>query len=90
MTAAGPVIMTARKRTALAPRIASRIPFGFLVVGGLFFSRVAALFMTPGLCLYMRTFRGKAFGGFEFALAGSSRGEEACPSFRIPMTGSSR
>ena len=53
----------------------SRIPLGLVVVGGLVFSQVVTLFVTPGLFLYMQAFQEKVLDRFELTRAGSSRRE---------------
>ncbi len=55
----------------------SRIPLGLVVVGGLVFSQVVTLFVTPGLFLYMQAFQEKVLDKFELTRAGSSRKESA-------------
>jgi len=54
----------------------SRIPLGLVVVGGLAFSQVVTLFVTPGLFLYMQAFQEKVLDRFELTRAGSSRKHE--------------
>lgn len=53
----------------------SRIPLGLVVVGGLVFSQVVTLFVTPGLFLYMQAFQEKVLDRLELTRAGSSRKE---------------
>ncbi len=53
----------------------SRIPLGLVVVGGLAFSQVVTLFVTPGLFLYMQAFQEKVLDRFELTRSGSSRKE---------------
>ncbi|MFA5160218.1 MAG: efflux RND transporter permease subunit [Candidatus Omnitrophota bacterium] len=55
----------------------SRIPLGLVVVGGLVFSQVVTLFVTPGLFLYMQAFQEKVLDRFELTRAGSSRKSES-------------
>jgi HAE1 family hydrophobic/amphiphilic exporter-1 len=54
----------------------SRIPLGLVVVGGLVFSQVVTLFVTPGLFLYMQAFQEKVLDRFELTRSGSSRKEK--------------
>lgn len=53
----------------------SRIPLGLVVVGGLAFSQVVTLFVTPGLFLYMQAFQEKFLDRFELTRAASSKKE---------------
>ena len=55
----------------------SRAPsrYGLVVVGGLAFSQVVTLFVTPGLFLYMQAFQEKVLDRFELTRSGSSRKE---------------
>ena len=55
----------------------SRVPLGLVVVGGLVFSQVVTLFVTPGLFLYMQAFQEKVLDRFELTRAGSSRKSES-------------
>jgi len=55
----------------------SRVPLGLVVVGGLAFSQVVTLFVTPGLFLYMQAFQEKFLDRFELTRAGSSRKNES-------------
>ena len=52
---------------------ASRQPLGLLVVGGLIFSQVVTLFVTPGLFLYMQKFQEKYLDRFELFRSDSAR-----------------
>lgn len=54
----------------------SRQPLGLVVVGGLIFSQVVTLFITPGLFLYMQTFQRKVLDKFELTRESSARKEE--------------
>jgi HAE1 family hydrophobic/amphiphilic exporter-1 len=51
----------------------SRIPLGLVIVGGLIFSQVITLFVTPGIFLYMQTLQEKYLDRFELTRAASSR-----------------
>jgi len=55
----------------------SRIPLGLIVVGGLIFSQVITLFVTPGLFLYMQRIQEKYLDKFELFRAASSRKNDA-------------
>jgi len=55
---------------------ASRRPLGLIVVGGLIFSQIITLFVTPGIFLYMQSFQEKVLDRFELSRAGSSRKHE--------------
>ncbi|MCX5716684.1 MAG: efflux RND transporter permease subunit [Candidatus Omnitrophica bacterium] len=55
---------------------ASRQPLGLVVVGGLIFSQVVTLFITPGLFLYMQTFQRKFLDKFELTRESSVRKDE--------------
>jgi HAE1 family hydrophobic/amphiphilic exporter-1 len=52
---------------------ASRKPLGLIVVGGMIFSQVITLFVTPGIFLYMQKFQEKYLNRFELTRAGSAR-----------------
>ncbi len=52
---------------------ASRMPLGLIVVGGLIFSQVITLFVTPGLFLYMQKFQAKYLDRFELTRSDSAR-----------------
>jgi len=55
----------------------SRIPLGLIVVGGLAFSQVITLFVTPALFLYMQDFQEKVLNKHEMFREGAARkGEE--------------
>jgi HAE1 family hydrophobic/amphiphilic exporter-1 len=54
----------------------SRQPLGLVVVGGLIFSQVITLFITPGLFLYLQTFQRKVLDKFELTREESARKEE--------------
>jgi HAE1 family hydrophobic/amphiphilic exporter-1 len=54
----------------------SRQPLGLVVVGGLIFSQVVTLFITPGLFLYLQTFQRKVLDKFELTREESARKEE--------------
>jgi HAE1 family hydrophobic/amphiphilic exporter-1 len=54
----------------------SRMPLGLIVVGGLVFSQVITLFVTPGLFLYMQKLQRAVLDKFELTRAGSSRAKE--------------
>jgi len=57
---------------------ASRRPLGLIVVGGLIFSQVFTLYVTPGIFLYMQQFQDRVLNRFELTRAGASRhGEQA-------------
>ncbi len=53
----------------------SRRPLGLIVVGGLLFSQVITLFVTPGIFLYMQKFQNK-LNKYELFRAGSARSSE--------------
>jgi HAE1 family hydrophobic/amphiphilic exporter-1 len=55
---------------------ASRIPLGLIVVGGLIFSQVVTLFVTPGIFLYMQKFQEKYLDRFELTRSERSRAQE--------------
>ena len=55
----------------------SRVPLGLVVVGGLIFSQVITLFVTPGIFLYMQTLQEKVLDKYELTRAASSRGGDA-------------
>ena len=52
---------------------ASRRPLGLIVVGGLVFSQIITLFVTPGIFLYMQKFQEKYLDKFEMTRSDSSR-----------------
>jgi len=52
---------------------ASRRPLGLIVVGGLIFSQVVTLFITPGLFLYAQKFQEKYLDRFELTRSDSAR-----------------
>ena len=52
---------------------ASRMPLGLIVVGGLMFSQVITLFVTPGLFLYMQKFQVKYLDRFELTRSDAAR-----------------
>lgn len=78
-----PILMTGLAAIAGAMPIAlgygadgsSRIPLGLVVVGGLVFSQIVTLFVTPGLFLYMQAFQEKFLDKFELTRSVSSRKE---------------
>jgi HAE1 family hydrophobic/amphiphilic exporter-1 len=51
----------------------SRRPLGLIVVGGLIFSQVITLFITPGLFLYMQKFQAKYLDRFELTQSEAAR-----------------
>jgi HAE1 family hydrophobic/amphiphilic exporter-1 len=51
----------------------SRRPLGLIVVGGLIFSQVITLFVTPGLFLYMQKFQTKFLDKFEMTRSEAAR-----------------
>jgi len=53
----------------------SRRPLGLIVVGGLIFSQVITLFVTPGIFLYMQKLQDK-LNKYELFRAGSARSSE--------------
>jgi HAE1 family hydrophobic/amphiphilic exporter-1 len=55
---------------------ASRRPLGLIIVGGMIFSQIITLFVTPGIFLYMQKFQDKYLNKFELTRAGSARKEE--------------
>lgn len=55
---------------------ASRQPLGLVVVGGLIFSQVVTLFVTPGLFLYMQKFQEKYLDKFELTRSDAARKKE--------------
>ena len=55
---------------------ASRRPLGLIVVGGLLFSQIITLFVTPGIFLYMQKLQNK-LNKYELFRAGSARSENA-------------
>ncbi len=55
---------------------ASRRPLGLIVVGGLVFSQVITLFVTPGIFLYMQKFQEKFLDKFELTRSESARKDE--------------
>ncbi|MDD5072300.1 MAG: efflux RND transporter permease subunit [Candidatus Omnitrophica bacterium] len=52
---------------------ASRKPLGLIVVGGLIFSQVVTLFVTPGIFLYMQKFQERYLDKFELTRSDSAR-----------------
>jgi HAE1 family hydrophobic/amphiphilic exporter-1 len=52
---------------------ASRRPLGLIVVGGLAFSQVITLFVTPGIYLYMEKFQEKFLDRFELSRSDAAR-----------------
>jgi len=54
----------------------SRQPLGLVVVGGLIFSQVVTLFVTPGLFLYMQKFQEKYLDRFELTRSDAARKKE--------------
>ena len=52
---------------------ASRKPLGLIVVGGLVFSQIITLFVTPGIFLYMQKFQEKYLDRFELTRSDSAR-----------------
>ncbi|MFA5164545.1 MAG: efflux RND transporter permease subunit [Candidatus Omnitrophota bacterium] len=52
---------------------ASRRPLGLIVVGGLIFSQVVTLFVTPGIFLYMQKFQEKFLDRFELTRSDAAR-----------------
>ncbi len=52
---------------------ASRRPLGLIVVGGLIFSQIVTLYVTPGLFLYMQKFQAKFLDKFELTRSESAR-----------------
>jgi HAE1 family hydrophobic/amphiphilic exporter-1 len=52
---------------------ASRQPMGLIVAGGLIFSQIITLFVTPGIFIYMQTFQEKYLNKFEMTRAGSAK-----------------
>ena len=55
---------------------ASRKPLGLIVVGGLIFSQVVTLFVTPGIFLYMQKFQEKFLDKFELTRSDAARKKE--------------
>ncbi len=56
---------------------ASRRPLGLIVMGGLIFSQVVTLFITPGIFLYLQEFQEKFLDKFELSRSRTARkGEE--------------
>lgn len=55
----------------------SRMPLGLIIVGGLIFSQVVTLFVTPGIFLYMQAFQEKYLNRWEMTREGAARKEEA-------------
>lgn len=54
----------------------SRKPLGLIVVGGMIFSQVVTLFVTPGLFLYMQKFQRRFLDRFELTRSDSARKAE--------------
>ncbi len=55
----------------------SRMPLGLIVVGGMIFSQVITLFITPAIFLYLQDFQEKYLNKYELLREGSARhGEE--------------
>jgi HAE1 family hydrophobic/amphiphilic exporter-1 len=52
---------------------ASRKPLGLIVVGGLIFSQIITLFVTPGIFLYMQKFQVKYLDKFEMTRSDAAR-----------------
>ena len=52
---------------------ASRRPLGLIVVGGLLFSQVITLYVTPGLFLYLQKFQSKFLDRFELTRSEAAR-----------------
>jgi hydrophobic/amphiphilic exporter-1 (mainly G- bacteria), HAE1 family len=52
---------------------ASRRPLGLIVVGGLIFSQVITLYVTPGLFLYLQKFQSKFLDRFELTRSEAAR-----------------
>jgi HAE1 family hydrophobic/amphiphilic exporter-1 len=52
---------------------ASRMPLGLIVVGGLIFSQIITLFITPGLFLYMQKIQEKYLDRFELTRSEAAR-----------------
>lgn len=52
---------------------ASRKPLGLIVVGGLIFSQVVTLFVTPGIFLYMQKFQERFLDKFELTRSDAAR-----------------
>lgn len=52
---------------------ASRKPLGLIVVGGLIFSQIITLFVTPGIFLYMQKFQERYLDKFEMTRSDSAR-----------------
>jgi HAE1 family hydrophobic/amphiphilic exporter-1 len=53
----------------------SRQPLGLIVVGGLIFSQVITLYVTPGLFLYMQKFQSKVLDKYELTRSEAKRKE---------------
>lgn len=51
----------------------SRVPLGLVVVGGLVFSQVVTLFITPAIFLYMQSFQRNFLDRFELTMSDSAR-----------------
>ena len=54
---------------------ASRRPLGLIVAGGLIFSQVITLYVTPGLFLYMQKFQSKVLDKYELTRSEAARKE---------------
>jgi HAE1 family hydrophobic/amphiphilic exporter-1 len=54
----------------------SRMPLGLIIVGGLIFSQVVTLFVTPGIFLHMQAFQEKYLNRWELTREGAARREE--------------
>ena len=54
----------------------SRQPLGLVVVGGLIFSQIVTLFVTPGLFLYMQKFQERYLDKFELTRSDAARKKE--------------
>ena len=52
---------------------ASRRPLGLIVVGGLIFSQIITLYVTPGLFLYMQKFQSKVLDKYELTRSEAAR-----------------
>lgn len=57
----------------------SRMPLGLIVVGGMIFSQVVTLYITPGIFLYLQDFQSKYLNKYELFRSGSERKHESDP-----------